>query len=240
MPFSQEVKDLVAYRAAYVCSNPDCLRLTAGPSLASLRLKVKIGEAAHIVGEKLLSARHQPLGDAALNDIANALWLCASCHTEIDKNSGIDFPTPLLKQWKADIEARISSILKTHQSPLPLYERSSSNSTIAQNVADIIGNHGAFFQQLAYENPSAVLDSVKIVRMKLDRQHRQVSGDTRLRSIVKALHDACREYMNENSVDCSFWQNYLTVLRARAGVQLNSLKREYGIQVPSSISPMLP
>lgn len=240
MPFSQEVKDLVAYRAAYVCSNPDCLRLTAGPSLAGLRLKVKIGEAAHIVGEKPQSARHESLGDAALNDISNALWLCASCHTEIDKNNGIDHPTLVLKQWKADIEARISSILKTHQSPLPLYERTSSNSRIAQNIVDIIGDHGVFFQQFAYENPCAVLESVKMVRIKIERQVRLVSGDQRLRSITKALHDACREYMNETSIDSSLWQSYLNVLRARAGVQLNSLKREYGVQVPPSISPLLP
>lgn len=240
MPFSQKIKDLVAYRAAYVCSNPDCLRLTAGPSLSGQGLKVKVGEAAHIVGEMPLSARHQPLGDAALNGIANALWLCASCHTEIDKNDGIDHPPAVLKQWKSDIEARISAILKTHQSPLPLYERTSSNSTIAQNVVDIIGSHGAFFQQLAYENPSAVLDSIKMARIKIERQVRLINGDQRLRTITKAIHDACREYMNETSIDSTFWQSYLNVMRARIGVQLNSLKREYGVQVPSSLSPLLP
>lgn len=240
MPFSQQVKDLVAYRAAYVCSNPDCLRLTAGPSLAQPWLKVKIGEAAHIVGEKPLSARHEPLGDTALNDIENALWLCANCHTEIDKNQGIDHKTHILKQWKADIEARIASILKNHQSPLPLYEQTSSNSKIAQNIVDVIGNHGAFFQQIAYEDPSAVIKSLEKVRIKLERQVRLISGDQRLRSISKSLLDACREYMNETSIDSSLWQCYLNVMRARVGVQLNSLRREYGVQVPPSISTLVP
>lgn len=240
MPFPTEVKELVAYRAAYVCSNPDCLRLTAGPSLANASLKVKIGEAAHIVGEKPLSARHEKLDDSALNGIKNALWLCASCHTAIDKNNGIDYPTSLLRQWKSDIEARISAILKSHQSPLPLYERTTSNSRIAQGIADILGNHGAFFQQHSYEDPSAVVSSIQMARKKIERQVRMIDGDTRLRTIGKAIHDACRDYMNETSVDQSIWQSYLNVLRARCGVQLSSLKREYGVQINPSLAALLP
>jgi len=240
MPFSTETKELVAYRAAYVCSNPDCLRLTAGPSLANASLKVKIGEAAHIVGEKPRSARHEDLGDLVLNGINNALWLCASCHTAIDKNNGIDHPTSLLRKWKSDIEARISAILKSHQSPLPLYERTSSNSKIAQDIADILGNHGAFFQQHSYEDPNAVVSSINVARKKIERQVRMINGDSRLRAIGRAIHDACRDYMNETSVDQSIWRSYLDVLRARCGVQLKSLKREYGVQINSSLVTLVP
>lgn len=234
MPFLPAVKDLVAYRAAYVCSNPDCLRLTAGPSLAGPNLKVKIGEAAHIIGEKSGSARSTFPINGLINDISNAIWLCSSCHTEIDKNNGVDHPPNQLRQWKADIEARIAAILKTHQSPLPLYETTSSNSKIAQNIVDIIGEHGAFFQQYAFESSDAVAESVKRARMKVERQFRLIAGDKRLRSITKALIDACREYMNETSIDASSWIGYLEVLRARTKQQLRLLDKEYGAQISST------
>ncbi|HIE5512350.1 hypothetical protein R1L06_04315 [Stenotrophomonas sp. C4297] len=240
MPFLQGVKDLIAYRAAYVCSNPDCLRLTAGPSLAGAALRVKIGEAAHIIGENPGSARHQPLGDSVLNDVTNAIWLCASCHAEIDKNKGVDHSESLLRQWKSDIEARIAAILKAHQSPLPLYERASSNSKIAQNIVEIIDSHGAFFRHVASEDPSAVGNSIKLARIKIERQSRLIEGDARLRSIARAIHDACRDYMNEVSIDNSLWESYLPVLRMRIWVQVKSLNREFGVIVPQNVSHLLP
>lgn len=240
MPFSPSVRDLVAYRAAYVCSNPDCLRLTAGPSLADPKLRIKIGEAAHIIGEKSGAARSQLPINGLVNDISNAIWLCSSCHTEVDKNDGIDHSPVRLRQWKADIEARIYAIIKNHQSPLPLYEQTSSNSKIAQNIVDIIEEHGAFFQQYAFESPDAVVQSVKRARMKVERQFRLIAGDQRLRSITKALIDACREYMNETSLDASVWQSYLEVLRARTKQQLRLLDKEYGAKISVGGARLIP
>lgn len=58
MPFSLKTKEKIAFRAAYICSNPDCNTLTVGPSIDDPNLVSKKGEAAHIVGEKARAPRH--------------------------------------------------------------------------------------------------------------------------------------------------------------------------------------
>ncbi|MCP3728375.1 hypothetical protein M3I53_35590 [Paraburkholderia sp. CNPSo 3272] len=239
MPFKEEIKDLVAYRAAHVCSNPSCLRLTAGPSLANSSLKVKIGEAAHIIGEKPTSARHRDLGDAVLNAIENAIWLCASCHTEIDKNKGIDYSTTDLEQWKNNHEERISVILKNHKSPLPLFQRATINATVAQGLVDVIDEHGVFFQHSIYESPDLAIASVDIARKKISRKKRDIVEDVRLKDIGKSIYDACREYMNETSLNAVAWEAYLQVMRTRVGVQLGCLEREYGAIIPVNLGQIV-
>jgi len=49
-------------------------------------------------------------------DVANAIWLCASCHAMIDKNTGSDFPRDTIVEWKRQHEELIRSLLLTHRS----------------------------------------------------------------------------------------------------------------------------
>lgn len=97
--FAKPVVDLVAKRAAYFCSNPDCGCLTVGanshPEKATL-----VGEAAHIFGARCGSFRFRPeMTDAERAASTNALWLCSLCHTKIDKDE-IIYPSDLLFMWK--------------------------------------------------------------------------------------------------------------------------------------------
>lgn len=82
--FSQATKETLAKRSAYLCSNPDCRTLTAGPT-ESPTSAAMIGEAAHIFGAKLGSARYRPdMSDGARAEITNGIWLCRNCHKLID------------------------------------------------------------------------------------------------------------------------------------------------------------
>lgn len=58
MAFKSKIAEMIAYRAAYICSNPCCNTLTIGPSHEDTNLKNKKGEAAHIYGEKNGAARY--------------------------------------------------------------------------------------------------------------------------------------------------------------------------------------
>ncbi len=76
--FNQKTVDLIAYRSAYICANPDCNRLTVAPSLTDAASKVKIGEAAHIHDARERTIRFKkdmPLEDRAKPE--NGVWLCA-------------------------------------------------------------------------------------------------------------------------------------------------------------------
>ena len=51
MVFSKKTRDILAYNSAYICNNPDCNSLTIASSDSDSFLELKIGEAAHILGE---------------------------------------------------------------------------------------------------------------------------------------------------------------------------------------------
>src|SRR5262245_53944737 len=113
--FSADTRELLAFRASLICNNPSCATLTVGPSDARGPLALKLGEAAHIRAARPGQARY----DANMTDEQrahpdNGIWLCASCHTMIDKNGGADFPVETLIEWKRRHEEIIRSLLYSH------------------------------------------------------------------------------------------------------------------------------
>jgi hypothetical protein len=101
---------LLAARAANLCSNPDCLAITSGPSSED-DSAINVGEAAHIYGGKAGSARYEAaMTDEERSDSTNGIWLCRVCHKKIDADQ-VAHPAELLFEWKRDHEARVSSRL---------------------------------------------------------------------------------------------------------------------------------
>lgn len=240
MPFKQKVAEMIAYRAAYICSNPDCNTLTIGPAITESNLKNKKGEAAHIYGEKPSAARYNSTPSINVDSVENGLWLCANCHTLIDKNNGIDYSISQLFNWKKDHEDTISMLLQTHKSPIPLISRQSTNRKIAQNIVDLISSKGAYFQHSLIEDPAHVISSIDQVRRSIQREVRDIDSDKRLKQICRAIQDANREFMNELSRDSSLLDSYLTILRNRVGIQLKRLRDEVGCDISGQITSIIP
>jgi len=104
--FSKTVKEVLARRAALLCSNPDCRTTTAGPS-ADPSKAVNIGEAAHIFGAMPGAARYRvDMTDGGRAEIANAIWLCRNCHRVVDSDASA-YSFELLFQWRHDHERHI-------------------------------------------------------------------------------------------------------------------------------------
>lgn len=99
--FPKAVRDAVAKRASYVCSNPACRALTVAPSDADGSSVLYIGKVAHMSAAASGGPRYDPSMSAESRaDIANAIFLCSSCADMIDRNAGADFPLPRLREWK--------------------------------------------------------------------------------------------------------------------------------------------
>lgn len=97
--FARAVVDLVAKRAAYICSNPDCGVSTTGANSDPIK-STTVGEAAHIFGARSGTARYRPeMSDYERSNAINAIWLCGNCHSQIDKDS-YQFSVELLYLWK--------------------------------------------------------------------------------------------------------------------------------------------
>lgn len=102
--FSKRVADMLGRRVAYICSNPKCRKLTIFPSQDPEKA-ISTGVAAHISAAAPGGPRYDPsVTQRQRSSIENGIFLCATCATMIDKNSGLDFPAELLRKWKADHE----------------------------------------------------------------------------------------------------------------------------------------
>ena len=101
--FLESVKRTVGERAAYICTNPACLRPTVGPH-SDPDKSLKTGEACHICAAAPGGPRDDPQQAATQRGgIGNAIWLCTECSTRIDKDPA-SFPAILLHQWIAEHE----------------------------------------------------------------------------------------------------------------------------------------
>lgn len=104
--FPLRVKETLAKRAGYKCSNPACQAPTVGPQKQDDAGTVNVGRAAHITA----AAAGGPRYDVSLTPEerraqSNGLWCCAVCGDLVDKDEQ-GFSVALLRQWKKDAEAR--------------------------------------------------------------------------------------------------------------------------------------
>ncbi|MBY5658295.1 hypothetical protein [Rhizobium leguminosarum] len=104
--FSKQTLDILARRARFQCSNPDCGVHTTGPN-SDPEKATTIGEAAHIFGAKPGSMRFDAaMSDVTRSSITNGIWLCRNCHGHIDRDEA-NFPAILLFAWRKEHEERM-------------------------------------------------------------------------------------------------------------------------------------
>ncbi len=187
-------------------------------------------------GEGLRSARHNKSNQALVQDISNGIWLCANCHTMIDKNDGADFPLYELQAWKAEHEILISSLLTMHKSPLPLIRRNSLNQKTAQNAIDLVADCGALFQAKNYEDPLLIIQSIGALRKSLGAELKKVQDDKKLRSLIQEMQGGCRELMNLSSTDMNIIWPSLLIVRYKVLKAVKSLATDFGCQLPAQIT----
>lgn len=143
--FNKTTKDVLAKRVGYLCSNPECRKLTIGPNQAQDKA-TSIGIAAHITAASSGGPRYDGnMTEEQRSHIDNGIWLCSNCATLIDKDEN-PFPIELLNEWKQNAEeeafSKINGELKTKDSGIPYIE------------ADLIWtNGGRYTQGYSRKNP---------------------------------------------------------------------------------------
>ena len=105
--FNQPVKNELAKRVAYRCSNPRCRLLTTGPHSESTR-SVNVGVASHITAASAGGPRFDDqLSQEERSSIDNPIWLCQSCAKLID-NDETRYSVETISGWKKASEERIN------------------------------------------------------------------------------------------------------------------------------------
>src|SRR5262245_23681925 len=120
--FSKTTTDVLAKRAAQLCSNPDCRTTTSGPTVDPAKA-ISIGEAAHVLGGKPGTARYRAdMTDGARAEITNGIWLFRNCHKMID-NDAQAYPADLLFGWRGEHERYVAEKLGNRTEVLRLNAR---------------------------------------------------------------------------------------------------------------------
>ncbi len=102
--FLESTKRVLAERAAYLCSKPDCRNLTVGPH-SNPGKSLKDGIAAHICGAAPGGPRYDPNQTSEeRKSIENGIWLCHNCSDFID-NDEQRYAKDVLRQWKQQHDA---------------------------------------------------------------------------------------------------------------------------------------
>lgn len=98
--FPEKVKRIVAQRAAYFCSRPECRKLTIGPH-SNPEKALSNGVAAHICAASPGGPRFDSTQtEDERRSFDNAIWLCHSCSDLVDKDEQA-FPKEVLREWKS-------------------------------------------------------------------------------------------------------------------------------------------
>jgi hypothetical protein len=97
--FTQAVKEELARRAGFRCSNPTCRRQTSGPQ-SQASGSVNIGVAAHITAEAPQGPRYVIILSAEeRQSITNGIWLCQICAHLVDRDLA-RHSADSLREWK--------------------------------------------------------------------------------------------------------------------------------------------
>jgi hypothetical protein len=97
--FTKPVRELLARRVGYRCSNPNCRILTAGPGDLA-HGTVDVGVAAHITAAAKGGKRYNPnLSNVERKSAENGIWLC-QIHAKLVDDAPDRFTIELLQEWK--------------------------------------------------------------------------------------------------------------------------------------------
>lgn len=114
--FTITVKEELAKRVAFLCSNPGCRQPTSGPQ-ASPSGTVNIGVVAHITAASSGGPRYNPsLSAVARASAENGIWLCQTCAKLIDSDQS-RYTVEKLREWKSDAEAAAARALEQRRRP---------------------------------------------------------------------------------------------------------------------------
>ena len=103
--FKKPVKEDLARRVSYECSNPECRARTLGPKQASTGF-VNLGVAAHIAAAAAGGPRYDvTMSSDERSAFGNGIWLCLVCSVLVDRDVDA-YPVKLLQDWKQKAEAR--------------------------------------------------------------------------------------------------------------------------------------
>lgn len=241
--FKSEIVKKLAERAAYICSNPACNRMTIGPDTSSGSLSIKAGVAAHICAASPGGPRYDMSQTQDVRSgISNGIWLCGTCSMLIDKNNGNSYPADHLRKWKTDHEKLIKECLEGNKRIIFNLVSHTDQSQTCRKIVKFLEQRGVLFMDLQHEIPMHVYDSIKEIRTFLTQIQSEVIPGSPLEVIVDSINHACRYFMNTTKADTPMKEMAYSLgsMRKIIGLNLLDMEKVYGIPLTGDVRKILP
>lgn len=251
--FSPSTKRTLAIRAAHFCSNPRCLKLTAGPH-SDEEKGLSTGHAAHIHAAAPSGPRYNPLQSTVQRKaISNGLWLCRECGDIVDKDDS-QHSVAVLRQWKRDHEAMISEVrTQGYARSLELIQSRRREPVLAKRVIALLEDRRAFWASFDAEFPDRVRQSLDGLRVQLvDLRSSLPDGvpmDRILLSLTKTIQlffghversDLSKLRCDSGDPEWLQFADALATLRKSMGMQISNLASAYDISLSSDLRTIAP
>lgn len=251
--FPQSIKTELSIRAAHFCSNPRCLRLTAGPRSGGLR-GLATGHAAHICAASPGGPRFDPIqSEEDRCSAANGVWLCRECGDMVDKDDG-GFTADHLRGWKRDHEIMIAEVRQQGWSQsIELLRSGRMAPSVAREVIALVEDRRAFWARFDAEFPDRVRISLDGLRHDLTRLRNGCASGSPLDKVIAALAQTIRHFFDAverfdlTTLRCDGQDpNWLTfeaalrALRKSIGYQIGELAESYAIPLQGEFADQLP
>jgi hypothetical protein len=251
--FTAATKRTLATRAAHFCSNPHCLKLTAGPH-SDEKKSLITGHAAHIHAAAPKGPRYDvnqtPTQRKA---ISNGLWLCRECGDIVDKDES-PYSATLLRQWKQDHEALIAEVrTKGYSQSLSILQSGRIEPALAKKIIASLEDKRALWVTFDAEFPDRVRQSLDQLRGRFVEIRSELADgsplDQVLLSLTKTIHvffdaveqsDLTRLRCDSHDPEWLRFRDALATLRKAIGLQISNISTAYGIIMSADLRSIAP
>lgn len=246
--FAPSVKKTLAERVAYFCSNPECLKLTAGPHSDKTK-SLTTGHAAHIHAAAPGGPRYdESQTPEERKSITNGIWMCRECGDIVDKDHAA-YTAEQLRQWKLSHETMIDEVrTKGYAESLRLLRVEKHYPKAAKQVLALFEDRRALWVSFDAEFPDRVRESLTYMRRELTRIRGDVTDRSELDTVIGALTGTIRRFFENvedidlNTLRCDAgnpdWTRFrdaLSALRKSVGMQVSNIASAYDLSLSDEL-----
>jgi hypothetical protein len=196
--FSPTTKRKIAERACYICSKPDCRKMTIGPHSDPKKSK-NLGMAAHIKAASPEGPRYdkdQPPEER--RGIMNAIWLCQKHGREVDADDS-KHTVKLLCDWKIQHDAFVETgVTVPLLQAVETLTRFKNDPGTVRHVFSRMASAEVFWGEIYRETPRYVLDSLVRFRNELAESLACADITPTTRAQLEGLGDVCRTFLRDS------------------------------------------
>jgi hypothetical protein len=251
--FTEATKQTLAKRAAYFCSNPSCLKLTAGPSKEEDK-SLTTGHAAHIHAASPNGPRYDPNQTKAQRKaITNGLWLCRECGDIVDKDSSSHTPEQLVS-WKESHTKLISEVrTQGYAKSLALLQSGRLEPVAVKKILAQFEDKRVLWTAFDYEVPRHVRASLDVLRVELVKLRAELMDESPLDAMLLALTQTIHKFFDslqdvdldelrfgDSDPNWARFRDALAALRKSIGLQIAHITKAHGIKLSEKLKSMLP